>query len=951
MRTRSQLPSPRLSIIAFVVAVLVLLAPRMASAASHRTFFVAPGGSDAAACTSNSSATPFATIQKAIGCTAPGDAVSLAPSGAHAYPGIGEVGHDVSVAAQAGANARTVTIDAGQGELSVAPGASVSISGATLSCPGNDCIRKPTVTNEGELTLSEDAVSGNQSLAGGILNTTPTGSSTPASLSILDSTVSGNAGRTGGGVESVAGSEASGALTLRIVNSTIADNVALNAGGGVAVLQPTAGSTAQILDSTISGNLAQFGGGLYALSGLSLANTLVAANTVHVNAPDCQSTGPIVTDAPGGHNLIGDASGCPQLLDGIDGDIVGVSRPGLLALADNGGPTDTMALQSGSPAIGAGDPESCLAAPVSDLDQRGDRRRTKTRGCDIGAFDTSGGGGAIGHSFYVAPSGSDAVPCTQSSSSAPFATIQRALACTADGDVVNLAPSGSRPYPGIGPIGENVLVRAQSGANARTVTIDAGAQELVVPAGANATVSGVTLTCPQNDCSAAPTVTNEGTLTLLQDSLTDNLSGASAILNTTPPSSATPASLTIAATTVSGNGGRLGGGVASVSGTGASGAVTLSIVNSTIAQNVSQTRGGGIAATASTVGSRTTIVNSTISANTAQVAGGLYASTPLSLANTILAANTARAGTAPDCEAGGASVTDGPGGHNLIGNGSGCAQLLDGIDGDRVGGASSPLDPQLAPVAFDGGTTETAPPLPGSPAIAAGSAAVCLAATVGDVDQRGAGRNATSRNTCEIGSYDRGGKAPVVSAPTLSAPASASGTVAAPLAVTLAGAGSPTPAIALSGALPAGVTLSANGDGSATLAGTPAAGSAGVYQLTVSATNGVGPAASRSLTLTIAPLAVLSVSGQPVRPGRHRTITITGTGFQPGATLSASTPDITFSAVKVRSASTITARETVAAGAASAAYDLTVMLGGASATCSGCLPVSGGAATAARAAR
>lgn len=327
MRTRSQLPSPRLSIIVFAVAILVVLAPRMASAASHRTFFVAPGGSDAPACTSNSSATPFATIQKAIGCSAPGDAVSLAPSGGHAYPGIGEVAHDVSVAAQPGAGPRTVAIDAGQGELAVAPGAAVSISGATLSCPGNDCLGKPTVTNEGTLTLSEDAVSGNQSLAGGVLNTTPTGSSTPASLSILDSTVSGNAGRTGGGVQSVAGSEASGALALKIVNSTIADNVALNAGGGVAVLQPTAGSTAEILDSTISGNQAQFAGGLYASSGLSLANTIVVANTVHVNASDCQGTGATVTDAPAGHNLIGNGSGCPQLLDGIDGDIVGVSRP------------------------------------------------------------------------------------------------------------------------------------------------------------------------------------------------------------------------------------------------------------------------------------------------------------------------------------------------------------------------------------------------------------------------------------------------------------------------------------------------------------------------------------------------------------------------------------------------------------------------------------------------
>jgi hypothetical protein len=944
MRTRSQLPSARLSIIALVVAILVLLAPKMASAAAHRTFFVAPGGSDSAACTSNSSAAPFATIQKAIGCSAAGDAVSLAPSGANAYPGIGEVGHDVKIAAQAGAGARTVTIDAGQGELSVSPGATVFVSGVTLLCPGNDCVGKATVTNEGALTLSEDTVSGNQSLAGGVLNTTPPGSSTPASLTILDSTVSGNAARNGGGVQSTAGSEASGAVALRIVNSTIAENLALGDGGGVAVLQG-AGSTAEIVNSTISGNHAQSGGGIYAASAVSLSNTLLAANTARFGDADCRSEGAAVSDGTNGHNLLGDGNGCP-LTNRTDGDLVGVPRPGLLALADNGGATDTVALQSSSPAIGAGSPESCLAGPVSDLDQRGYRRRTRTRGCDVGALDTAGGGGAPGHGFYVAPTGSDAVTCALNSASAPFATIQRALACTGDGDVVNLAPSGSRPYPGIGVIADNVLVQAQRGANARTVTIDAGAEELLVSPGANVTVSGVTLTCPQNDCRARPTVTNEGTLALSQDALTGNLSGYSAILDTTPPSSATPASLAIAATTVSGNAGRVGGGVESVSGAGASGAVTLAIVNSTIAQNVSLTRGGGIAVTASTPGSATTILNSTITANTAQSgAGGLYSSAPLSLANTILAANTARTGTTQDCEAAGAPVTDGPGGHNLLGDGSGCPQLIDGIDGDRVGGSSNALDARLAPLGFDGGTTETAPPLPGSAAIAGGSAAVCQTVSVGDLDQRGAARNAAARNACEIGSYDGGGKTPVVSAPSISAPPTASATVAAPLLLRIAGAGSPIPAIAVTGTLPAGITLSDNGDGSASLTGIPAAGSAGVYQLTVTATNGAAPAASRSLTLTVAALAVQSVSAQPLGPARHRTITITGTGFQPGATLSASTPGIVLSAVKVKSVSTITARETVAPGTAGGAYDVTVALAGASATCSGCLTVAGAPAT------
>lgn len=50
---------------------------------------------------------------------------------------------------------------------------------------------------------------------------------------------------------------------------------------------------------------------------------------------------------------------------------------------DNGGPTDTIALQAGSPAIAAAVDATCAAAPVNDLDQRGAPRVS----CDIGAFE------------------------------------------------------------------------------------------------------------------------------------------------------------------------------------------------------------------------------------------------------------------------------------------------------------------------------------------------------------------------------------------------------------------------------------------------------------------------------------------------------------------------------------------------------------------------------------
>jgi len=63
--------------------------------------------------------------------------------------------------------------------------------------------------------------------------------------------------------------------------------------------------------------------------------------------------------------------------------------------------------------------------------------------------------------------------------------------------------------------------------------------------------------------------------------------------------------------------------------------------------------------------------------------------------------------------------------------------------------------------------------------------------------------------------------------------------------------GVPAAALSESGALPGGVTFTDNGDGTASLGGTPAAHSGGVYALTITARNGVSPDASQAFTLTV----------------------------------------------------------------------------------------------------
>jgi hypothetical protein len=115
-----------------------------------------------------------------------------------------------------------------------------------------------------------------------------------------------------------------------------------------------------------------------------LQSTIVAANTAAF-APDVPQRG---VDGGSANNLIGDGTGS-GLSDGVDGNQVGGNGlpfldPLLAPLANYGGPTQTMALLPGSPAIGRGAP----AGPgVPTTDQRGLPRPTSGQ-IDVGAFQT-----------------------------------------------------------------------------------------------------------------------------------------------------------------------------------------------------------------------------------------------------------------------------------------------------------------------------------------------------------------------------------------------------------------------------------------------------------------------------------------------------------------------------------------------------------------------------------
>ena len=125
---------------------------------------------------------------------------------------------------------------------------------------------------------------------------------------------------------------------------------------------------------------------------VTLENTIIAGNTAANGTGDTTGTptpGPNVDGAvtSNGHNLLGIATEATGFTG--TGDQIG-ANPMLMALADNGGPTQTMALSPGSPAIDAG------VAAGATFDQRGQPRTiddpgvanaATSDGTDIGAYE------------------------------------------------------------------------------------------------------------------------------------------------------------------------------------------------------------------------------------------------------------------------------------------------------------------------------------------------------------------------------------------------------------------------------------------------------------------------------------------------------------------------------------------------------------------------------------
>jgi hypothetical protein len=226
-------------------------------------------------------------------------------------------------------------------------------------------------------------------------------------LTITNSTLSNNTAIDVnlGGANNSAGGGAFAAGAMTVVSSTIDGN---NAGGGGGLAGSAAGMT--VTNSTFSGNDAEIGGGIVSQGPLHLRNSTVAMNSassgnggggVVIEAvSDMQSSiiahnyaqGSATTDLSSLSHAF-TISGANNLIVSVDPAITlpaGTLRvdPKLASfLENNGGPTQTLALNSNSPAIGTGNNVLRLAS-----DQRGPgfARMTKEK-TDIGAFQTGDG--------------------------------------------------------------------------------------------------------------------------------------------------------------------------------------------------------------------------------------------------------------------------------------------------------------------------------------------------------------------------------------------------------------------------------------------------------------------------------------------------------------------------------------------------------------------------------
>jgi hypothetical protein len=238
-----------------------------------------------------------------------------------------------------------------------------------------------------------------------VSNTTPAGSSAGGAIAngngttnITNCTFSGNSAGQGGGIANV------GSGLVTVTSSTLSGNMAHSGGGGAIT---SLNGTIRLSNCTIAGNILDNspsgGAGGISNSGgtVNVKGTLVASNTATGFSVAQDVSGTFISQ---GFNLIGKNDGAagsfpvgnPNVNNDVAGTVAAPIDPKLDSngLQDNGGPTQTIALLPGSPAIDRG--TSAGFSGNLTTDQRGFARTfddpnvanaSGGDGTDIGAYE------------------------------------------------------------------------------------------------------------------------------------------------------------------------------------------------------------------------------------------------------------------------------------------------------------------------------------------------------------------------------------------------------------------------------------------------------------------------------------------------------------------------------------------------------------------------------------
>lgn len=238
---------------------------------------------------------------------------------------------------------------------------------ANTSVSGNNAVRVfevapgATVTISG-VTITQGTAEGS---GGGIYNDQGT-------LTVISSRISGNAatgnGQGGGGIFNF-----TAAANLTVINSLLTGNTSGSRGGGIS----NSGGTLTVSSTTISGNSASTGGGISGSGTMNLNNSIVAGNSDFVFDPfdDCENfLGWATVNAQ--NSLVQVGSGC-GVVNGTSGNLTGA--PAL---------NSDFTLGTYSPAINAGSNALIPAGITTDL---AGNARIQVATVDMGAYESANG--------------------------------------------------------------------------------------------------------------------------------------------------------------------------------------------------------------------------------------------------------------------------------------------------------------------------------------------------------------------------------------------------------------------------------------------------------------------------------------------------------------------------------------------------------------------------------